>query len=130
MDTNRQARGPLRAFNDYASRPPSTRTKVVAVVLAVALPLALWDKRGAAVGVVAFLVYGGVFLVGTFNHSGLVAWSRRHVALDASLMAPFAFFALAYLTTLPLWLCVLIALAVGAMFVPFAVRRRGSAQAT
>ena len=54
-----------------------------------------------------------------------MAWSRRHVALDASLMAPLVFLALAYLTTVSLWLCVLVALDAGAVFVRFAVWRRG-----
>lgn len=128
MTSGGTARGPLRAFNDYASRSPRTWQKVVAVVMAVALPLALWDKRGALVGVLAFLVYGGVFLTAAFNHGASLAWSRRHVALDGAFIVPIAFLALAYLTTLSLWLCALIALAAGAVLVSVAVWRRGDDQ--
>ena len=130
MPTGDQARGPLRAFNDYAAKPLSTWLKVVIVMAAVAGSLAVWEKRGAVVGVLAFLVYGGAFLMTAFNHRGTVAWSRRHVALDATLIVPLTFLALAYITTLSLWLCAVIGLAAGAVMVPVAVWRRGGTRTT
>lgn len=92
--------------------------------MAVLLPLALWDKRGAVVGVVAFVVYGGVLLAAAFNHSRSREWSRRHVFLDALLLVPLGFLALAHLTDLALGVCLLIALAGGLVLVPLAIRRR------
>jgi hypothetical protein len=97
--------------------------KLAAMVLAIAVSLGLWDKRGAVVGAVALLVYGGIVLTAMFNHSGTLAWSRRHVALDASFVVPLTFLALAYLTALPLGVCVLIAAAMGAVLVAVAVWR-------
>lgn len=123
--TNRGGiRKPLRVFNEYAARPPSRWQRVAAVVLAVALPLALWDKRGPAVGIVALVVYGSVFLIAAFNHRRMRAWSRRHVALDSLLIVPLIFLMLALVTNLSLALCVAIAAAAGAVLVPFMVWRR------
>lgn len=116
--------GPVRAFDDYAARPPALWRKVAAVVLAILLPVALWDKRGAIVGVIALVVYGGVLLIATFNHSRTMTWSRRHVALDAALIVPLVFLALAYLTDLALATCVALALASGVVLVPVALWRR------
>ena len=105
-------------------RSPPRWMRVVLVVLAVLLPLALWDERGAAVGVAAFIVYGGLFLVGAFNPKAIDQWGRRHAVLDAALIVPLTFFAVAYLTDVALAVCAAIALAVGAVFVPFAMWRR------
>jgi hypothetical protein len=118
-------RRPLRAFDDRAARPPAPWRKVVAVVLAIVLPLALWDKRGAVVGLVALVVYGGILLVATFDHRRTMAWSSRHVALDAALIVPLTFLALAYLSDLPLGVCVAIGVVAGAVLVPVALWRHG-----
>ncbi len=93
-------------------------------MLAILLPLALWDKRGIIVGVLAFIVYGGVFLVAAFDHRRTTAWSRRHFGLDSALIVPLAFLALAYLTDLALVVCLALAFAAGAVQVPVALSRR------
>jgi hypothetical protein len=109
-----------------ASRGPSRWIKAVAVVLAVVMPLALWEKRGLAIGAVALLVYGTVFLAFAFNRRAVVEWSRQHVALDAFLIVPLTFLGLAYLTELRLALCIAIALMTTLALVPLAVWRRGA----
>lgn len=120
----------LGAFNDYAARPPARWRKVVAVVMTILLPVELGAKRGVLVGLLAFLVYGGVFAHGTFNHQRTLAWSRRHPAMDASLIIPLTFLGVAFLTSLSLWLCLLIAIAAGGVLIPVALRRRPAREAT
>lgn len=93
------------------------------------MPYGIWDKRGAAVGILAVVVSAAMCLGGAFHHSAAIAWSRRHVVLDALLIVPLTFFGLAYITGLSLVLCAAIALGAGAVLVPIAVVRRGSAPA-
>lgn len=124
MRHNAEAFRPLKAFNDRAAKPPGRWQQVLAVVLAILLPAALWDERGALVGIVAFLVYGGVFLVAAFKHDDLLAWSRRHPALDSLIIVPLAFLALAYLTDLGSGLCAAISAAAGLILVSVAGWRR------
>jgi hypothetical protein len=50
-------------------------------------------------------VCGGVFRFTAFNPGATRAWSRRHVALDAALIVPRGFGALAYLTDVTLRAC-------------------------
>jgi uncharacterized membrane protein (DUF2068 family) len=121
--------GAGRTFDERARQPPGTWRKVFYVVLAIALPAAVWAQRGAVVGVVALAVYAGIFLMGAFGHDALLGWSARHVALDALLIVPLAFLALALCTGWPVGLCVLIAVAAGAVLVPVAARRRGGRRA-
>lgn len=118
-----QLGGASKATGELLTRPPATWQKIAAVALTVLLPLGLWDKRGATVGIVAVVVYGGMLLLVAFNYSGTIAWSRRHVVLDALVAIPLAFFALAYLTELALPACMGIAVAVGLLLVAVAVRR-------
>jgi hypothetical protein len=103
--------GAGRTFDERARQPPGAWRKVFYVVLAIALPAAVWAQRGAVVGVVALAVYAGIFLMGAFGHDALLGWSARHVALDALLIVPLAFLALAMCTGWPVGLCVLIAVA-------------------
>lgn len=124
MRHNAEAFRPLKAFNDRAAKPPRRWQQVLAVVLAILLPVALWDKRGAAVGIVALFVYGGVSLLAAFKHDDVLAWSRRHPALDSLMIVPLAFLALAYLTDLGLGLCAAISVAAGLMLVSVAGWRR------
>jgi hypothetical protein len=98
--------------------------RVLLVALAVGLPIALWDRRGAAIGVLAFAVYGPLFLLGAFAPNRVAAPSRRHVALDAAIGIPLCFLAVAYVTDLALWACALIGVAIGALLIAVAVIRR------
>lgn len=115
-------RGWTRALDDYAAHPPSPWRKLGAVLLWVVLPVALWDKRGPLVGLIAVAVYGAVFLLPAFRYRATDAWSRRHPALDASLVVPLLVLALAYVTELSIGACVLIGVAAGAVIVPVNVR--------
>lgn len=112
------------SFEERVTRGPSSWGKAILVLAAVYLTIEIWVKRGTIVGVIALVAYGGIFVLGAFNHAALLRWSRRHVALDALAMALLVFLALAYLTSLPLWLCALAGLAAAAALVPVAVRRR------
>jgi hypothetical protein len=107
-------------------RRDSTALRVVGVFLAFALPIALWDRRGPALGVFAFVVYLPICLGHALAPDRVRAWSQRHVVLDIALFVPIAFLAIAYLSHLAVWACALIALALGAVLVPVALRGRGS----
>lgn len=124
-----RVRAVSRAASDRLARPPATWQKIVAAPLAVLLSLGLWDKRGAAVGIAALVVYGVIFLLVAFDHSGVMAWSRRHAVLDALTMVPLTFLALAYLTELALGACLGIALAAGMLLVVVALHKRGGVPA-
>lgn len=128
MASHGSASRTFRAVSDYAIRTPSRWEKAVAVVLAVVLPLAVWDQRGAAVGVVAFVVWGGMLLFTAFGHGRVQVWTGRHPAIDAAFIVPLTFLALAYLTSLPLAACAAIGVGAGLIFVPIVVwgRRRAS----
>jgi len=112
-----------RAFNDYVAPPATRRRQVVGGLLAVVVGVGLWEMRGAVVGILALLVYGGVFLAPAFNLDTGAARRRGQIALDAALIAPLTFLALAYVTHLPLAGCIAAGLAAGAVFVPLALWR-------
>ena len=89
----------------------------------VVIPLMMWERRGAAVAIVAFVVYGLGSLATALNYANVRAWSQRHVALDSLVIVPYTFLAFALITRLSLLLCLVIAVAVGLVFVPLGVRR-------
>lgn len=128
MATVSKRRDPRQVFDDYVARPPGMWRKAGMVVVAILLPLYVWEVRGAVVGAVAFNVFG-VMLVTTFKHKRALAWSRRHPALDASFFVPLTFIASAVNTTLALWWCVLVALGAGALLVTVGAWRRGHRRA-
>jgi uncharacterized membrane protein (DUF2068 family) len=82
------------------------------------------DRRGWALGLLAFLVYGSLLGVAALSFARVRQWSAHHVVLDSLAFIPFAFFALLLIPVLPWWGAALISLAAGMIFVPFAVRRR------
>lgn len=114
---------PVRAFNDFAGRPPARWQQVACVLIAVFLPVSAWQDRGAVVGLVAFAVYTPVFLAGAFRHARLLKWSARWPVLDAALFVPLVFVPVATLTDLSLGVCALVALAAGALLVLLVLRR-------
>jgi predicted MFS family arabinose efflux permease len=85
-------------------------------------------RRGPVLGILAFLAYGSLLGVGALSSSRLRRWSAEHIVLDSLIVVPLAFFALLLIPMLPWWGAALIALATGAIFVPFAARRRTAQQ--
>ena len=75
-------------------------------------------------------MYGSLAVAGALSFAGLRRWSADHVVLDSSLLVPLTFFALLLVPALSWWAAALIALAGGALVVPFAIRRRTAQQAT
>jgi hypothetical protein len=75
---------------------------------------AVWEQRGVAVGLVACVVYGALFLPSVVNPGRQVRiTSRRQALLDQLWVFPICFCALAALTSWPLLTCALIAVATG-----------------
>jgi hypothetical protein len=99
--------------------PPLLRLVVAAVVV-----FAAWQQRGIGLAVFAVLLCAVVQLGTTSAARAPRPWSRRRTALDASIMGPIVFLALAMLTTLPLGVCVAVGLACAAIFVPSVVALR------
>ncbi|WP_203862191.1 hypothetical protein [Plantactinospora mayteni] len=62
--------------------------------------------------------------VGALSFSRMRRWSADHIVADSLAFVPLLFFALLFIPALPWWGAALIAVVVGAVFVPLAVRRR------
>lgn len=113
----------VSGFNRLAADPPRW-VRLVAVPVFALLVLGLASKRGWLVGVIAAIVYGAIALPVAVTPGGLVAWSRRHPVVDGSMMGPLLFLALSYLTSWPIWTCLLVGL-VGVLLGAILGRRRG-----
>jgi hypothetical protein len=122
----------VQRFNRRAMRGPSPADKVVLVFLAVALPVWLGIERGPAVGILAAIVYGLLFLTGVFDHRVLIAVSRRFPYLDLLMFPALAFLALAAISEWPLLVCAAISAGAGLLFavVITILRRRRQASPT
>ena len=119
----------LERFREHATWPLRPGERVLSVVLAVALPVAMWDRRGAVAGIVAVFAYGAIFLVGALNQRGMATWQRRHAVLGSLLLVPLVFLAPAYLTSLSLVLCAAAGASAWIVLLPVVLRRRRSAPA-
>jgi threonine/homoserine efflux transporter RhtA len=93
------------------------------MVFAAALAAQLWPTRGPVIGVIAVVFYGALFAIALSKPKRLKAWSRRHPALDAAILAPVTFLALC-LFDIPLVLCAVIGATAGAVLVAFVLWRR------
>jgi hypothetical protein len=103
---------PGQWFLHAVSTPPRPWQKVVSVLLALMVPVAIGAKRGWVIGVAAAVVYGAMLLGGSLAwQKRVTSWSARHPVLDSAFIAPLMFFALAYITNLSLALCLAVALA-------------------
>lgn len=80
-------------------------------------------------GLLAFVTYGLLLGPAALSMSRVRRWSADHVVLDAAFFVPLFFFALLLVPVLPWWVAALAAVATGAVFVPFAVRRRTTRRA-
>lgn len=61
--------------------------------------------------VVVAVVFGGMTITSAFARARLTAWARRHPHLDGAMLGPFLFIAVAFTTTSPEWLCLLMGVA-------------------
>ena len=87
------------------------------------------SSQQGAVGILAFFVYGAVFLAPVLERRGFVAWSQRHVVLDGLLLAPLLFLVIALATSLSLGLSIAIAIVATLVLMPIMVRVRGNSRA-
>ncbi|GAB3074451.1 hypothetical protein GCM10027080_17560 [Pedococcus soli] len=87
---------------------PPTWYRWLGVLVGLAPAVGIASKRGWAVGGLAAVLYGGLALLFALRPEGVRSWSRRHPTLDRAFLGPLVLFAVAYFTSLPLWLCVLI----------------------
>lgn len=111
-------------------RPAAMWQRVVVVLLVPVLSIGLWDKRGAAIGVVALLVFGAIFLPDAADHRATAAWSRRHRVLTYLLVPPAVFLWLALISSLSLLVCAAMAAsALLPLLFPAVRGRRGKAAA-
>jgi hypothetical protein len=82
------------------------------------------NERGDPLGLIAAAFYAVLFCTAVLRWRDPLAWGRAHPLADRALMAPLTFFAAAFLTDLPLWVCAAIGLAAAAVLVLVDVRRR------
>jgi hypothetical protein len=81
--------------------------------------------RGRVFGVITGVFLGGVLIAAAVvGRRRLRSWSRRHIVLDALWLVPLLFLLVAFVRPLPLWGAALAAIAIGAVLVPWMVRRR------
>lgn len=99
---------------------------VLAVVLTAMAAQLIFRQRGPVLGVAAMLLYGSVLLWWATSPAGFRRWSSEHIVADSAMVVPLTFFALLLIEPLRWWLAALIALGLGAVVVPLAVRRRRS----
>ena len=98
-------------------------------ILVVLLAFGLASKRGAAVGVAAGVVYALLFVPMLLSSSAVIGWSRRHPGLDGAILGPLVFLCLAYITSWPLWVCLVIGVA-GTLLGATMGMRRGRLRST
>lgn len=91
--------------------------KLVLVLMAVVVPLGLAARRGWYVGAVAAIVWGALAYMSIRHHSETLRWGRQHPFLDSLFIFPALFLALAYLSTWPMAVCILITVVTGGALV-------------
>ena len=120
----------------HTGQPARRRTvwRVIGVLgslgLAALIGTSMAERRGPALGVLTFLVYGVLMTAGAWSFAGLRRWSARHVLLDRLLVIPLAFIALLLIPVLPWWGAALIAVTGGAVFIWFLHRKRPDRRAS
>ena len=96
----------IRWFNDMASNPPSWM-RWAYVPLAALMAFAAMQQRGWLIGIVAAVMFVGGGLTMALNPGGAISWSRNHPKSDGAILGPLLFLALAVVTSLSLWWCLL-----------------------
>jgi voltage-gated potassium channel Kch len=87
-----------------------------ALIFAAFLSDRMADRRGWALGLLAFLVYGSIFGAVALSLSGVQRWSARHIVLDSLISVPLCFFALLLIPALSWWAAAVMSLVVGGAF--------------
>lgn len=100
-------------MRERMTRRPRLWQKLGLVLLAVGIPFGLASKRGWYVGAVAAIVYGTLAYLSVRHWSEMLRWSAQHPFLDSTFVIPFLFLALAYISTLPIAVCILISIVAG-----------------
>jgi hypothetical protein len=104
---------------------PPTWFRLLSALALTAVAAGLATKRGATVGIIAAVVYGSIALATLLAWERTTAWSKRHPLLDSLIIVPLLFLAIAYVTSLSIGLCVLIALLAGLLLVGLSAVLRG-----
>lgn len=109
----------------------STRRRVAYGLFGVLLAVTSFDRavrgqyeRGPWFGVLALLVYAGIFGVSVLVPRHYESWVHRHRELDTALFGPLLFLALGFITPLALPWCAAIAVAGAAALIALGHRRR------
>jgi hypothetical protein len=113
-----------RRFEEHARRERGPGAKLFLVFVAIVAAAMLWAQRGPTVGAIAIATFGAFAVAAVVNRGDLIAWSRRHIILDALFLAPTAFLALALCTDWAIGICAAIGAAAGGLLVPLALQRR------
>jgi hypothetical protein len=113
-----------RRFDEHARRERGPGAKLFLVFVAIVAAAMLWAQRGPVVGAIAIATFGAFAVAAVVNRGDLIAWSRRHVLLDALFLAPMAFLALALCTDWAIVVCALLGGAAGGLLAPLALQRR------
>ncbi len=98
------------------AQPPAWFRLVGAVGLTAAA-LGLVAKRGAAVGIIAGVIYGSIGLATLLAWEQTTAWSKGHPLLDSLIIVPLLFLTVAYITNFSVGMCVVISLLAGLLLV-------------
>lgn len=106
--------------------PPPVWFRLLGAFALAAAAAGVATKRGAAVGLLAAVVYGSIAMVTLLAWQRTVAWSKRHPVLDSLGIVPLLFLFIAAITNLSIGACVLIALPTGLFLVALSalLRRR------
>ena len=111
-----------------ARRPLPRAFLVFAALVLIAASIAVWERRGAAVGVVALLIYGVILATAAGRQDAALRWAQAHPVLDTLLMAPLAFVAAAYATDLSLAACAAVGAGAWVLLALVTLRRRAGAR--
>ncbi|WP_146103683.1 hypothetical protein [Nonomuraea solani] len=83
--------------------------RVILPPVAVLITIGMYDRRGVVMAIVAAITYGTLAALSWLPAERLTRWSREHPMIDGLFFAPLLFAGLAYLTSLSLLICLVIA---------------------
>ena len=90
--------------------------RLMGVPLCVAIVWAMTDERGWVMGIVAGLVYVPL-AISMLVWDRFSGWAKAHPLLESLVQLPIVFVALALITAMPLWVCAVVGLTLGALLV-------------
>lgn len=97
-------------INRFLLGPPLW-VRILGPMSIVLLVLGMASKRGWLVSIIAAIVYGLMAATVAVSPRKLFTWSKGHPVFDGAIAGPLFFLAAAYLTSWPIWVCLLIGLA-------------------